>query len=570
MTTTLKGTDVVVVGLGAVGGVAVLPLAKAGLDVVALEAGSWLGTADFPPDELRNNVRGWPQAVQKANNEVPTHRPNANAPYSPRLPLHPMMNAIGGTSLHYYASSWRLSPWDFKVVSETTRRYGAHRLPVGSTVEDWPFGLEELEHYYDLVEYEIGVSGKAGNIKGKIDPAGNVFEGARRREYPMPPLRSTEYLDGMGAAARKLGWHPYAAPAAINSVVYNGKSPCMYHGFCNQGGCPVQAKNSTLFNTIPKAVDTGRLKVIDLARVTELVVDPKSGRMSGVTYVRNGEVFFQPAKAVILSAHVYENVRLLLLSKSKNFPKGLSNTAGQVGKHYFSHNSWAPVVGLFPHDINTWYGTPAQATFLDDHADDNFDHAELDFIGGGTLAIGSDKRPIGAAGMPTFGKAPLWGAAWKAFIAENADRWSRIYIQKTTLPYGDNYLDLDPAAKDPFGVPVIRITADYKDNEKKVAAYTQAKAVQWFNEAGAIAVDRNPVGTMGPTTHAYGGTRMGNNAETNVVDRWGFSHEVENLAILGGGVTGTSGSRNPTLTIQALAWRTADHLTKNWKSITGG
>ena len=289
--------------------------------------------------------------------------------------------------------------------------------------------------------------------------------------------------------------------------------------------------------------------------------------MMGVAYVRGGEAFFQPARVVVLSAHVYENVRLLLLSRSRPFPNGLSNNAGQVGKHYFSHNSWAPVVGLFPHDINIWYGTPAQATFLDDHADDNFDHAGLDFIGGGTLAVGSDRRPIGAANMPTFGRAPLWGSAWKAFVAQNADRWNRVYIQKTTLPYEGNYLDLDPVVKDPFGVPVVRITADYRDNEKKIAAYTQDKAVQWLQEAGAIAVDRNPVGTMGPSTHAYGGTRMGDGAETNVVDRWGLSHEVPNLAILGGGVTGTSGSRNPTLTIQALAWRTADHLTRNWRSI---
>ena len=114
-----------------------------------------------------------------------------SAPYSPRLAIHPMMNAVGGTTLHYWGQSWRLNPWDFKVVSETTRRYGAGRIPKGSTVEDWPFGLEELEPYYDKVEYEIGVSGKAGNINGKIDRRGNIFEGPRKREYPMPPLRST-------------------------------------------------------------------------------------------------------------------------------------------------------------------------------------------------------------------------------------------------------------------------------------------------------------------------------------------------------------------------------------------
>ena len=171
MATSLKKTDVVIVGLGAVGGVAALPLARAGLDVIGLEAGTWLTPADFAPDELRNNVRGWPQAVQKANHEVPTHRPNASAPYSPRPAIHPMMNAVGGTTLHYWAQSWRLNPWDFKVVSETSRRYGVSRIPKGSTVEDWPFGLEELEPYYEEVENELGVSGKAGNLNGKIDRA---------------------------------------------------------------------------------------------------------------------------------------------------------------------------------------------------------------------------------------------------------------------------------------------------------------------------------------------------------------------------------------------------------------
>src|SRR4029077_3586287 len=205
MATRLKDTDVVIIGLGAAGGVAALPLAQAGLEVIGLEAGTRLTKRDFAPDELRNNFRGWPQAVQKANHEVPTHRPNASAPYSNRPTIHPMMNAVGGTTLHYWAQSWRLNPWDFKVVSETTRRYGASRIPKGSTVEDWPFGLEELEPYYDIIEREVGVSGKAGNINGTIDPRGNIFEGRRRREYPMPPLRGTGFTEKMSAAGRTLG-----------------------------------------------------------------------------------------------------------------------------------------------------------------------------------------------------------------------------------------------------------------------------------------------------------------------------------------------------------------------------
>jgi gluconate 2-dehydrogenase alpha chain len=566
MATNLRRTDVVIVGLGAAGGVAALPLAQAGLDVVGLEAGSWLAPADLSPDELRNNFRAWPQAVQKANREIPTHRANASAPYSPRLALHPMMNAVGGTTLHYWAQSWRLNPWDFKVVSETRRRYGAGRLPKGTTVEDWPFGLEELEPYYDRVEVEIGVSGQAGNVKGAIDRRGNIFEGPRARGYPMPPLRGTGFTEMMAGAARSLGWHPFPGPAAVTSGRYEGRSGCVYHGFCNRGGCHVSAKGSTAVTTIPKAQRTKRLTVVTEAHVTSVDVDAQ-GRVSGVTYRKGNEEFIQPAAAVLLAGYTYENVRLLLLSTSKAFPKGLSNNHGQVGRHYFSHNQIATVNALFARNLNTWYGLPAQGVAVDNWADDNFDHGALDFIGGGNLWVYSDRRPIAAANMSTFGRAPRWGAQWKAFIRENADRGNTAYLQRTTLPYEDNYLDLDPVVKDPLGFPVCRITADYKENERRLADFIQDKMIQWYRAAGAIATEKTPVGTMGPSTHAYGGTRMGDNPDTNVVNRWGFSHEAPNLGILGASVMGTSGARNPTLSAQALAWRTAEHLASNWKSI---
>src|SRR3954463_8470890 len=356
----LKKTDVVIVGLGAVGGVAALPLARAGLDVIGIEAGTWLSPRDFAPDELRNNFRGWPQSAQKANGEIPTHRPNASAPYSPRLPIHPMMNAVGGTTLHYWAQSWRLNPWDFKVVSETTRRYGAARIPKGSTVEDWPFGLEELEPFYDQVEYEVGVSGQAGNVAGTIDQRGNIFEGARARAYPMPALTGTEFTEHMATTARGLGWHPFPGPAAINSQTYDDRPGCLYHGFCNRGGCHVNAKNSTAVSTIPKAVSTGRLGVVTQAIVTSVAVDERSGRVTGVVYLKGGEEYFQPADVVLLAGYTYENVRMLLLSKSKPFPNGLANNGGQVGRHYFSHHTGATLTALFPFDLNNWYGLPAQ------------------------------------------------------------------------------------------------------------------------------------------------------------------------------------------------------------------
>ncbi len=566
MATRLPGTDVVVVGLGAAGGVAVLPLAEAGLDIVGLEAGSRLSKRDFAPDELANNMRNWPFAVQKCASEVPTTR-RTRTDAATQRGGHPMMNAVGGTTLHYWAQSWRLNPWDFKVVSETTRRYGASRIPAGSTVEDWPFGYEELEPYYDRIEHEIGISGQAGNIKGQQDTRGNPFEGPRTREYPMPALRWTGFLDTMADSARTLGWQPFPGPAAINSQPYQGRSGCMYHGFCNKGGCHVDAKNSPAVTTIPRAEATGRLTVVTQATVTKIEAD-NQGRVTGVTYLQDREEFFQPARFVFVAGYTYENVRLLLQSTSRAYPIGLANNHAQVGKHYFSHHQGAGVTALFPYDLHAWYGLPAQGVAVDDFADDNFDHSDLDFIGGGNMWVYSDRRPISAASMGTFGRAPAWGSAWKAFIKENADRTNSAYIQKTTLPYASNYLDLDPVVKDPLGFPVIRITAEYKQNELAIADYLQEKMARWYREAGAIEILRGGLGgQMGVTTHAYGGTRMGDNPETNVVDRYGVSHEVPNLGILGASVMGTSGARNPTLTSQALAWRTAEHLAQHWSSI---
>ena len=566
MATRLDPTDVVVIGLGGTGGVAVEPLAAAGRRIVGLEAGTRLTARDFAPDELRNNFRGWPHAAQKANREIPVHRPNAASPDNPRAATHVMMNGVGGTTLHYWAQSWRLNPWDFKVVGETTRRYGARRIPRGSTVEDWPFGLDELEPYYDKVEHALGVSGQAGNVKGVVDPRGNIFEGARERPYPMPPLRGTEFTELMAGAARRLGWHPFPGPAAVNSTQYDGRSACLYHGFCNRGGCHVEAKNSTAVSTIPRAERSGNLEIVTEAHVTRIDVD-SDGRAAGVQYLQGGETYIQPASVVLLAGYTYENVRLLLLSTSRAFPRGLANNRGQVGRHYFTHNQAGGVLALFPHKLNRWYGLPAQGVAIDDFADDNFDHSELDFIGGGNLWVYSDQRPIAAASMPTFGRAPRWGANWKQFVMENADRWVNSYLQKTTLPYEDNYLDLHPTVKDPLGDAVIRITADHQDNEKRIAGFIQDKMERWFLEAGATATAKQPFGTMGLSTHAYGGTRMGDDPATNVVDRWGFCHEVPNLGVLGASVMGTSGARNPTLTAQALAWRTAERLVASWSTI---
>jgi gluconate 2-dehydrogenase alpha chain len=567
MAINLKPVDIAVIGLGAAGGVAVLPLARAGLKVAGIEAGTWMDPRTFRPDEIHNNVRGLLTSVQKANREIPTVRDSPSTPTRPRGAFHPMMNAVGGTSIHYWAQSWRLKPWDFKTRTEAQKRYGPGAIPAGSTLEDWPITYDDLEPYYDIVEHEVGVSGKAGNIQGTIDPRGNVYEGPRQREYPMPALRGTAFCDRMAEAAKQLGWTPFRPPAAINSQEYRGRPGCAYHGFCSRGGCHISAKNSTAVTTIPEALKTKNLAVFDRAHVTR-IISGSDGRVTGVNYLRDGKEYFQPARVILLASYTYENARLLLLSKSRAYPNGLSNRHGQVGRHYFGH--WSDgVTALFPFDINLWYGTPAQGTTVDDWADDNYDHSGLGFIGGTSLHVHTEVHAIEAAGMNTFGRAPSWGSRWKAFVRENAARWVTPYLQTSSFPYETTLLDLDPEVLDPLGDPVCRITTSVRENETRAVQYAQKKMEEWLRAAGAIEVLKAAANGPGVSTHAYGGTRMGDNPETNVVDRWGFSHEAPNLGILGASVMGTSGARNPTLTVQALSWRTAERLAKNWKSISG-
>jgi len=180
-------TDVVIVGVGAAGGILAAELGKAGMKVIGLERGPRLTTQDFDPhDELRYFQR---QDLRPNTKRQPiTWRPNANAPAT-AIPVQNYGNQAGGGTVHYGAVSWRLHEDDFRARSQTIARYGASAIPEQSSLADWPLSYVDLEPYYDRAEYELGVSGKAGNLQGKKVDGGNVFEAPRRRDYPLPPLR---------------------------------------------------------------------------------------------------------------------------------------------------------------------------------------------------------------------------------------------------------------------------------------------------------------------------------------------------------------------------------------------
>ncbi len=439
------------VGLGGAGGIAAHVLTQAGLDVVALEAGSRVDAGMATLDQIRNDFRS-PLTSTKFLHELPTWRsdPSATAGPSPWPML--MVNAVGGSTVHYDCASLRFLPWHFVSRARTIERYGEGAIPPGSTLADWPLSYEELEPYYDAVEYAIGVSGAAGNLQGTLDPKGNVFEGPRQRGYPMPPVRASGWMDLLSEAAQGLGWHPFAVPSAVNSTPYNGNPECTFCGHCQCGSCYRKAKGSLDVTLIPRAEATGHLRIETDARVTRIEVNAE-GLASGVSYVQGGREHLQPARVVLLGGFVFENTRLLLLSSSKAHPAGLSNNHGQVGKHFMAHV--VPFAyGVFPgRRLNRFNGSGAQIMCLDDWNGDNFDHAGLGFVGGSLLASKQELKPVTAATELPAPGVPRWGSAWKAWLNEHAQSLGSAFGQIENLSYEGNVLDLDPVARDPHGLP---------------------------------------------------------------------------------------------------------------------
>jgi gluconate 2-dehydrogenase alpha chain len=559
-----RAADVAIIGLGAAGGIAAHVLTKAGLEVAALEAGPRVRGRDAAFDEIGNDVRNR-LSRPKALHEAPTWRPDDSTRSAPSPWPVLMVNAVGGSTLHYPGLSARLLPWNFASRSRAIERYGPSAIPEGSTLADWPLGYEDLEPCYDAVERVIGVSGAAGNIAGRLDPRGNPFEGPRQRAYPMPPLRRSGWTEMTAEAARNLGWHPYAAPAAVNSEPYNGNLDCTYCGFCGSNGCYRDARGSTDTNVIPRAEASGLLRIETSARVVRIEVDA-TGLATGVTYVKDGRELFQPAGAVLLGAFTYENTRLLLLSSSSAFPHGLSNNHGQVGKHFVAHVT-PHVFGVFPgRRLNVFSGPWSQATCVDDWNGDNFDHTGLGFLGGGMLSASHELKPIAIARGPLPRSVGRWGTAWKAWLASHAQSIAAVTGQFDALSYETNSLDLDSHRRDPYGLPVVRVTHRLGPNELRGAEFLRDKLRLWLDEAGAAETwwtDDLPV----EGRHSYGGTRMGVDPDGSVVDSFGFSHEVPNLGVLGTSVFPTAGGHNPTLTLQALAWRTAQRLADAWGAL---
>ncbi|MEO5568445.1 MAG: GMC family oxidoreductase, partial [Gemmatimonadaceae bacterium] len=444
---------------------------------------------------------------------------------------------VGGGSVHFTGNYWRFPVVEF----EQATRLG---VPDGSSVADWPISYKDLEPYYTKVEWEIGVSGLAGN----------PFEPFRSKPFPMPPLPPKSEGKLLEKAAKQLGYHPWPAPMAINSQLYRGRSGCVACGICIGNACEVRAKSSTLVTMIPEAIATNRCEIRTHSYARKIETSA-AGRVTGVTYFdRDRKEVTQRAKAVVLSANGAESPKLLLMSKSSLFPNGLANSSGEVGRH-ITFNGSSGSTGVFEQDINGWKGAVVGMVVWD-----MFEMPKSSGIyGGGGFDFRFGDNPLGGAW--SYPGEPRWGSAWKKSALANFSRRVFAYGHLTSLPVATNRVDLDPSVKDAWGLPVPRLTFKGHKNDHKLGEHFGKLCRELMLAAGALKATEAWGGPDGGGPHLLGTCRMGHDPKKSVVNADHRAHDVKNLFIVDGSNFVTSGRGQPTMTIQALAFRAADRIT---------
>ncbi len=544
----MKRVNAVIVGAGAAGGIVAKELAVAGLSVVLLERGKWYTANDCRKDDLRNqrttvlgnafgpeddgNPRLWVDAKGGTHTALPSEGSYQND-----------AACVGGGTLSYGAQAWRYMPQDFRMRST----YGA---PVGSSLEDWPIGYDDLEPYYEKAEYEIGISG---------DYSGTPFHGPRKRPLPMPPLPPGREFGILEPAAKRLGLHPFHIPMARNSVPYNGRGPCMRCRWCVGFACEVDAKNGSQNTVIPVALSTGNCELRTECMVKEILTDER-GRARGVAYFdETGRLQEQLADLVIVSGCATETARLLLNSKSRLFPLGLGNRYDQVGRNLQGHH-YTGAVGYF--DFETYDDVGPGATI----AISDYNHGTPGLCGGGMLANEFIRLPIHMIDrLPE--NTPRWGLGHKQAMRAWHKRSIQIFGPTQQIPTAEGRVTVDPAVKDKWGLPVARFSGNVHPHTFEIGQVQATRAEAWLKEACAIhtSVMAGKPELVSAGQHQAGTCRMGSDPKASVVNRNCQIHDVDNVFVIDSSVHVTTGGFNPALTIMAVAYFAADAIKKTWK-----
>jgi gluconate 2-dehydrogenase alpha chain len=578
---TLPATDVIIIGGGWSGLLIAKELgARTGLSIVVLERGTPARTAEYQRDmdELDYAVRL--RMMQDASRETVTLRHTARDRALP-LRQHGSFlpgSGVGGAGEHWNGVTPRGVPDSFQLLSKSVEKYGVKRLPEDHAIQDWGVTYDDLEPYYTRAELLMGISGKAGNIQGKLMPGGNIFEGWRSAEYPTPPTK-IPYLSALFRdAAKSLGYHPYPIPAATASERYTNpdgmsRPACTYCGYCERFGCMIGAKaqpSNTLLPVIQKQKNVSIRTAASVRRITHDSVHGKD-LARGVTYVdtATGEECFQPADLVFLTSWTLNNTRLLLLSRIGE-PYDPSTAKGVVGRNLTHQVSFAAAQAFMAKPLNRFMGSGASGISLSDMDGDMLDRSKGQFLRGGIfLTLSSGDRPIANFGVVPDTVTTNWGSEWKKAAVSYYDRTGAVGFVGEHLAYKGNCMDLDPTYKDQFGDPLLRLTLDWRDNEHRMAEFAASKAVEIAKAMGATEI--NSFKGLGQydarryqSTHIQGGAVMGASPEHSVVNPYLQHWQVSNLFVVGGSSFPQNFSANPTLTILAQTYRTVDTVVERY------
>lgn len=567
---TLKPVDVAIIGGGWVG----LAMAKeisaaTPLSILVLERGHPRKTADYAAgmDELDYAIRL--RMMQNIAEETITHRHSLRDTAAPVRQYGSFLpgTGVGGSGEHWNGASWRFLPDLFTLRTHLQEKHGAAKLPVDLAVQDWGVTYNDLEPQYWRAEQMIGVSGKAGNLQGKIVEGGNPFEGPRKQEYPTPPLKKAHLSMLFEEGTKRLGYHPFPMPGATLSETYRNpdgisRPGCAYCGYCERFGCMIGAKAQPSNTLMPVLARRKQVEVRTGSWVRRIV--HKDGRATGVQYTDgNGEEYFQPAESVVLASFTLNNTRLLLLSKIGT-PYDPETGQGTLGRNLTHQVGYGTRI-FFDKPLNAFMGSGSLVTPICDFDGDHGLTGDEGILRLGMLAVQAyGLRPIATFdAMPQGAAKQNWGSEWKAAALQWRDRNATINFSGEHLSYRQNFMDLDPTYTDKFGDPLLRFTLDWTDHEFRQREFAGELGRKIAPAMGATLDESRPVRarynvTNYQTTHIQGGAVMGATPQNSVVNSYLQHWNIPNLWVIGASAFPQNAAQNPTLTVLALTYRAVD------------
>jgi choline dehydrogenase-like flavoprotein len=561
--------DVVIIGSGAGGGTVTKVLADLGVRVLLLEAGPMVSMGDFkmlqgPYDVWHRGAGDRAQLYTEGQAPPLTYdamfRVNAgDEPYTvaPGSQFRWFRSrCVGGRTNHYGRVQLRYSDYDFKPRSFDGLGW------------DWPIGYEDMAPYYDKAERLIGVTGRPEGIRSAPD---GIFQ-------EPAPLKVHEVL--LQRACRRLGIRAINARQAVITSPLNGRPACHYCGQCGRG-CTTASNYASSYVQIFPAMQTGRVEVLANAMARELLTDA-AGKVTAVSYIdkTTGTERQVRCRSVVLAASACESARLLLNSKSPRHPDGLANSSGAVGKYLtdsvgFGMSATVPALAGMPVHNTDGYGAHLYIPWwMWDR------HKELDFPRGYHVEVGG-----GGFGMPGLGfgaaaysRSEGYGIPMKQAIRESYGGTTiGLSGRGSMIPNEHSYCEIDPDTKDKWGIPVLRFYWRWSDHEiNQVRHMRESFRAILESLGGTIAGGRGgaasqsagapPVmGAGGGIIHEVGCVRMGDDRRASVLNRFCQAHDVRNLFVADGGPFVSHADKNPTHTIIALAWRTAEYLAEEMR-----